>query len=219
MKIHAPTYTPYGYIHSQARPDAMLGFNGERYDPFTDSYLLGQGYRSYNPTLMRFYKPDDHSPFGQGGYNAYAYCNSDPLNYRDDTGHTRTFAQLKAYWGAKSQPTQPTPPPLKPVPKKKVTFSNQIDRVVYTSEHDAIKSRLIEQKQSLELYTQRFSKRVERKLQDFELLMEPSTSEFAKSRGFSDKRYQKEVEKLATWLDEAHERLEQLNATLRSFHD
>lgn len=36
---------------------------------------------------MRFNKPDTMSPFGKGGVNAYAYCQGDPVNYQDPTGH------------------------------------------------------------------------------------------------------------------------------------
>jgi len=74
----------------------MLGFNGERYDPFTYGYALGQGYRCYSPTLMRFQGPDDLSPFLEGGFNTYVYCKGDPINYLDDSGHAPTPAQLNA---------------------------------------------------------------------------------------------------------------------------
>lgn len=69
MRTAALAYTPYGYIDSQAWLATLLGFNGEKNDPLTSIYPLGQGYRSYSPTLMRFHKPDNLSPFGQGGYN------------------------------------------------------------------------------------------------------------------------------------------------------
>ena len=73
----------------------MLGFNGERYDPLTHTYALGQGYRSYSQALMRFQRPDDLSPFLEGGLNAYAYCKNDPVNYQDGSGHAPTVAQLR----------------------------------------------------------------------------------------------------------------------------
>jgi RHS repeat-associated protein len=50
-------------------------------------YLLGNGYRAYNPRLMRFHSPDSWSPFGGGGLNAYMYCVGDPINRVDPTGH------------------------------------------------------------------------------------------------------------------------------------
>lgn len=77
-------YTPYG--HRQAL-NQLPGFNGERPDPLTGHYLLGNGYRAYNPALMRFNSPDSMSPFGNGGVNAYGYCAGDPVNRSDPTGH------------------------------------------------------------------------------------------------------------------------------------
>lgn len=76
-------YCPHGYSW---QPDAAA-FNGERLDSATGFYLLGNGYRGFNPTLMRFNSPDRLSPFSRGGINAYAYCTGDPINSRDPTGH------------------------------------------------------------------------------------------------------------------------------------
>ena len=83
----AASYTPFGH-HSDAKTlHSVSGFNGERPDPVTGHYLLGQGYRAFNPVLMRFNSPDSLSPFGEGGINAYGYCGGDPLNRIDPTGH------------------------------------------------------------------------------------------------------------------------------------
>lgn len=65
----------------------LTGFNGERPDPLSGSYHLGNGYRAYNPVLMRFNCPDNLSPFGAGGINPYAYCAGDPINHIDPSGH------------------------------------------------------------------------------------------------------------------------------------
>lgn len=65
----------------------LPGFNGELLDDITGHYLLGNGYRAYNPVLMRFNSPDSLSPFGEGGLNAYAYCAGDPVNRSDPSGH------------------------------------------------------------------------------------------------------------------------------------
>lgn len=64
-----------------------LGFNGERQDPASGMTHLGNGYRTYNAVLMRFHCPDSISPFGRGGINPYAYCNDDPVNRADPSGH------------------------------------------------------------------------------------------------------------------------------------
>lgn len=79
-------YTTYGEQSAQEPVATALGFtiNSERR---IDVYILGNGYRPYNPTLMRFHSPDSWSPFGRGGLNAYMYCVGDPVNRVDPTGH------------------------------------------------------------------------------------------------------------------------------------
>jgi RHS repeat-associated protein len=80
-------YSPYGHRHGESGLISLLGFNGERPDPVTGHYLLGNGYRAFNPVLMRFNSPDSLSPFGSGGFNPYAYCLGDPVNRYDPNGH------------------------------------------------------------------------------------------------------------------------------------
>ncbi|OKB66575.1 hypothetical protein BHU62_11920 [Serratia marcescens] len=78
------SWSPYG----TGEPQKMLpGFNGERPDPVSGTYHLGNGYRAYNPALMRFNCPDSLSPFGASGINPYAYCAGDPVNFSDPSGH------------------------------------------------------------------------------------------------------------------------------------
>lgn len=74
------------------------GFNGELPDLLTGHYLLGHGYRAYNPVLKRFNSPDNLSPFAEGGINAYAYCRGDPVNRRDPDGHADTEQVLSFVW-------------------------------------------------------------------------------------------------------------------------
>jgi len=81
-------YSPFGSTVARSGNDSILpGFNGERLDPVNQSYHLGNGYRTYNPTLMRFNAPDSWSPFGAGGPNQYAYCEGEPINRSDPSGH------------------------------------------------------------------------------------------------------------------------------------
>ncbi|MEN5315576.1 RHS repeat-associated core domain-containing protein [Pseudomonas koreensis] len=63
------------------------GFNGQIFDSVSRTYLLGNGYRSYSPALRTFNSRDSLSPFGAGGINRYQYCNQDPINYSDPSGH------------------------------------------------------------------------------------------------------------------------------------
>ncbi|MEE4636302.1 RHS repeat-associated core domain-containing protein [Pseudomonas alliivorans] len=43
---------------------------------------------------MRFNQPDNLSPFGRGGLNAYAYCLGDPVNRGDPSGHSPAIFSL-----------------------------------------------------------------------------------------------------------------------------
>ncbi len=71
-----------------------LGFNGERLDSVLKSYHLGQGYRVYNPKNMGFMQADLLSPFNEGGINAFAYCNGDPINLADPSGFSANVGSL-----------------------------------------------------------------------------------------------------------------------------
>ncbi len=62
-------------------------FAGTHIDPVIYAYQLGNGYRAYLPSLMRFNAPDSLSPFGAGGPNPYAYCDGEPVNRVDPSGH------------------------------------------------------------------------------------------------------------------------------------
>jgi len=80
------SYQPFGF-----QLDSLLGyigFVGQLQEPSVRSYMLGNGYRVYIPTLYRLCSPDSYSPFGQGGINAYSYCQGDPINLVDPSGHS-----------------------------------------------------------------------------------------------------------------------------------
>ena len=96
-KSNAIAYSAYGQQSAQQDVATKIGFNGELLEPHLGWYFLGNGYRAYNPTLMRFHSPDSWSPFGRGGLNAYMYCVGDPVNTSDPTGHSRVG---KLLWGA-----------------------------------------------------------------------------------------------------------------------
>lgn len=68
------------------------GFTGAYREPISLGYPLGNGYRWYLPSLLRFNAPDELSPFSIGGPNSYAYCGGDPINLADPTG--------RSVWGA-----------------------------------------------------------------------------------------------------------------------
>lgn len=81
------SYTPYGFIQRDRDNDTVFAFNGQPLEAIGGHYLLGNGYRAYNPTLMRFNSPDSFSPFNAGGLNCYAYVGNEPISRTDPTGH------------------------------------------------------------------------------------------------------------------------------------
>lgn len=84
------SFTPWGETHTDSLRAMRvgLGYNGQRVDPVTGGYHLGEGYRLYDPAHKAFYQPDDWSPLGAGGLNDRAYCASgDPVNWHDPSGH------------------------------------------------------------------------------------------------------------------------------------
>lgn len=84
-RVTTLSYTAYGYLRSGASA-IHLGFNGQVFCHDTGGYALGNGYRIYSPTLMRFQAPDELSPFEAGGLNSYSYVANDPVNQQDPTG-------------------------------------------------------------------------------------------------------------------------------------
>ncbi len=90
-------YSAYGQGRADQSPASHLGYNGEFREPEVDWYLLGNGYRVYNPVLMQFHSPDNRSPFGEGGLNSYSYCEGDPINFTDPTGHALVGGLVKRF--------------------------------------------------------------------------------------------------------------------------
>lgn len=84
--VRSVVYGAYGERDENSNLQSLLAFNGEAVES-TGWYLLGNGYRAYNPSLMRFHSPDSLSPFGSGGLNCYMYCAGNPIAFSDPTGH------------------------------------------------------------------------------------------------------------------------------------
>ncbi|MQT71388.1 hypothetical protein GHO43_25720, partial [Pseudomonas sp. FSL R10-0071] len=89
------SYTAYGERSSEQNLQSLMAFNGEVRDEASGWYLLGKGYRAYNPQLMRFHSPDSMSPFGAGGLNPYAYCLGNPIALSDPTGHAGSGRNIR----------------------------------------------------------------------------------------------------------------------------
>jgi RHS repeat-associated protein len=95
--IHHLAYSPYGQQSSRQEVMTQLGFNGERREAKIEGYALGNGYRVYNPRLMRFHSPDKSSPFEKGGMNTYMYCGGEPVMNVDPTGRS-FWSKLLNIW-------------------------------------------------------------------------------------------------------------------------
>ncbi|MBF0035828.1 hypothetical protein HAX39_25090 [Citrobacter freundii] len=67
--------------------DTTISYIGQRRSGVSGHYLLGNGYRGFNPVLKRFAGQDSLSPFGAGGEHGFAYCEGNPVNRTDPSGH------------------------------------------------------------------------------------------------------------------------------------
>lgn len=101
----APSYTPYGYRFS-AQAKSTIAYTGEWFEQPIEGYLLGNGYRDYSASLMRFRSPDSFSPFG-GVLNPYCYCDGDPINNSDPSGHMPNSSRATQPGSSASKPNLP----------------------------------------------------------------------------------------------------------------
>ena len=88
-------YDAYGNCKVVSGADSEIAtlnpfrYRGCYYDRETGLYYLNARY--YNPEWRRFISPDDTAyldPETVNGLNLYAYCNNDPVNYADPSGHS-----------------------------------------------------------------------------------------------------------------------------------
>ena len=90
-------YSPYGIIrYRQSNFDTPFLFNGH-YGVMTDSNgLLNMRARYYNPLACRFINSDP----ARSGWNWYAYCSSDPVNFADPFGLSDGSSMWYDSWGS-----------------------------------------------------------------------------------------------------------------------
>ena len=77
--------TTTNYPLANANP---IRYRGYYFDEDTNLYYLNARY--YSPEFRRFISPDDTSyldPENVNGLNLYCYCNNDPINFVDPSGH------------------------------------------------------------------------------------------------------------------------------------
>ncbi len=93
-------YSPYGTLLSEYNPNSVpdsflyVGKYGVTFDRDTSLYLMGA--RWYSPALMRFLTKDPYPENVQEPitFNAYQYCDNDPVNKIDPTGEQTAIIAL-----------------------------------------------------------------------------------------------------------------------------
>ncbi|MFA6281950.1 MAG: RHS repeat-associated core domain-containing protein, partial [Candidatus Omnitrophota bacterium] len=101
-KVSSYEYTPYGTV-AQTTGTSVTNykFTGKELD---SSGLYFYGARYYDPEIGRFITADTivQSPLNPQTLNRYTYCNNNPINYIDPTGHWFWFAVAAVFIGAAS---------------------------------------------------------------------------------------------------------------------
>ena len=97
------TYDPYGKVLTATGELAEknpLRYRGYYYDSETGFYYLQSRY--YDPATRRFVNADSYAGTGQGliGYNMYAYCNNNAVNYKDSLGNEAVTITVVTIAGA-----------------------------------------------------------------------------------------------------------------------
>ena len=88
-------YTPFGTTsRNEGTHDTSYRFTGKPLDQSTGLYYYGARY--YDPELGRFISADTivQAPSNPQTLNRYSYCNNNPINYVDPTGH----GWFKKFW-------------------------------------------------------------------------------------------------------------------------
>ena len=88
--IKSYTYDAYGNTQSADKHEQVvipnsIAYTGAVIDEETDLYYMNARY--YDPETGRFISQDTYRGSGEEFWHAYLYCNSDPVNHTDPTGH------------------------------------------------------------------------------------------------------------------------------------
>ena len=91
-------YYPYGKTYlSDGTKTTNYKYTGKEEDPTTALYFYGARY--YDPDIGRFITPDTivPNPYNPQDLNRYSYCNNNPINYTDPSGHKWSW---KKFWNS-----------------------------------------------------------------------------------------------------------------------
>ena len=93
-------YLPYGEFATKEGSNVTnYYFTGKELDDETG--LMFYGARYYDPQIGRFITADTivSQPFNPQSLNRYSYCDNNPINYTDPTGHKK-FKDFFKNWGS-----------------------------------------------------------------------------------------------------------------------
>ena len=88
------TYTAYGNTSSTGTFVNSFAYTGAVIDGATGLYYMNARY--YDPQTGRFISEDSYRGDGEEFWHLYAYCDGDPVNATDPTGHAS-----RSYWSTK----------------------------------------------------------------------------------------------------------------------
>ena len=134
-QVASYTYDPWGKLLSVTDTSGTdigtinpLRYRGYYYDTETGFYFLQSRY--YDPTVGRFINADGQLSGVGGdmqGYNLFAYCQNDPVNMSDPTGHWPKWIKTVADWVSKNI--------IQPL--KNIGISKSQKSLLASSSHDA----------------------------------------------------------------------------------
>ena len=94
-------YDPWGAVSTEEELP-FFGYNGEEYNPVTGLVYLR--FRYYSPEMGAFIAEDDYlgTEDNLNSQNRYSYCEGDPVNYHDPTGHAKSIREREMQYGLDS---------------------------------------------------------------------------------------------------------------------
>ena len=91
--VKSYTYDAYGDTSIIGTFLNSFAYTGAVIDPETGLYYMNARY--YDPQTGRFISQDSYRGDGEVFWHLYAYCNGDPVNFVDPTGHAWVWVVVK----------------------------------------------------------------------------------------------------------------------------